>query len=98
MRQSPLEAGSARRRGAPCRARLDVTSPFKRDKKRVTRSGRRDWAKMLEVVQALMSDLPLPVKHRDHELAGEYAGVRERHVEPEWLLMTTSLGPSPAAR
>ena len=71
---------------------LDETSQFKRDKKRVKRSGRHDWAKMLDVVQALMNDHLLPAKHRDHELAGEYAGVRECHVEPDWLLIYEKSG------
>ena len=42
---------------------------------------------MRAVVKELMNDRPLDPKHHDHELSGEYAGVRECHVEPDWLLI-----------
>ncbi len=66
---------------------LEETTQFKRDKKRIKRSGRYDWEKMRAVVKELMNDRPLDPKHRDHELSGEYAGVRECHVEADWLLI-----------
>ena len=34
-----------------------------------------------------MNDRSLAPKYRDHELSGEYAGVRECHVESDWLLI-----------
>ena len=39
-----------------------------------------------------MNDRPLEVKHRDHDLSGDYAGVRECHVEPDWLLIYDKAG------
>ncbi len=66
---------------------LKETSQFKSDKKRIKRSGRYDWEKMRSVVKALMNDRPLLEKHQDHNLSGEYAGARECHVEPDWLLI-----------
>lgn len=42
---------------------------------------------MRAVVKELMNDRPLHPKHRDHELSGEYAGVRECHIESDWLLI-----------
>lgn len=66
---------------------LKETSQFKTDKKRIKRSGRYAWEKMRELVGALMNDRPLDARHRDHALSGEYAGVRECHVEPDWLLI-----------
>lgn len=66
---------------------LEETSQFKRDKKCIKGSGRYDWDKMRAVVKDLINDRPLEQKHRDHELSGEYAGVRECHVEPDWLLI-----------
>ncbi len=66
---------------------LRETSQFKSDKKRIQRSGRCDWEKMRDVVRALMNDRPLPVHNRDHALTGEYAGTRECHVAPDWLLI-----------
>ena len=66
---------------------LQETGQFKKDKKRVKGSGRHEWNKMRAVVKELMNDRPLQAKHRDHELFGDYAGVRECHVEPDWLLI-----------
>ena len=66
---------------------LKETSQFKKDKKRVKGSGRYDWDKMRSVVKDLMNDRPLGARHRDHELSGDYVGVRECHVEPDWLLI-----------
>jgi len=42
---------------------------------------------MRSVVKDLMNDRPLRQKHQDHDLSGEYDGVRECHVEPDWLLV-----------
>ena len=72
---------------------LEETRQFKRDKKRIKRSGRHDWEKMRGVVRELMNDRPLVPRHRDHELSGDYAGVRECHVEPDWLLIYDKEGP-----
>jgi mRNA interferase YafQ len=71
---------------------LRETGQFKSDKKRIKGSGRYDWEKMRAVVQALMNDLPLPAKHRDHMLTGDHQGVRECHVEPDWLLIYDKAG------
>ena len=66
---------------------LKETGQFKKDKKRIKGSGRYDWTKMRDVVKELMNDRPLDKKYLDHELSGEYAGVRECHIEPDWLLI-----------
>lgn len=66
---------------------LKETSQFKTDKKRIKGSGRYDWDKMRMVVKELMNDRLLDEKYRDHELSGEYDGVRDCHVEPDWLLI-----------
>lgn len=66
---------------------LKETGQFKTDKKRIKGAGRYDWEKMREVVKSLMNDRPLDEKHRDHKLTGDFAGVRECHVEPDWLLI-----------
>ena len=66
---------------------LRETAKFKSDKQRIKKSGRHDWQKMLAIVGALMNDQPLPVKNRDHKLTGNYSGVRECHIAPDWLLI-----------
>ncbi|EKC63309.1 toxin-antitoxin system, toxin component, RelE family, partial [human gut metagenome] len=29
----------------------------------------------------------MPEKNRDHQLSGDYAGCRECHITPDWLLI-----------
>jgi mRNA interferase YafQ len=72
---------------------IEETRQFKRDKKRLKGSGRHDWARMIAVVSSLMHDQPLEPRLRDHALTGDYAGVRECHVEPDWLLIYDKDGP-----
>jgi mRNA interferase YafQ len=67
--------------------KLSETAQFKKDKKRIKSSGRYDWSQMLNVVAQLIEDNPLAAKHRDHLLIGEYAKVRECHIQPDWLLI-----------
>lgn len=40
-----------------------------------------------EIVQKLASGESLPDKNRDHSLTGDYAGFRECHIQPDWLLV-----------
>lgn len=40
-----------------------------------------------EVIQQLAQGDPLEKKFRDHKLTGNYAGTRECHIEPDWLLI-----------
>lgn len=35
----------------------------------------------------LSNNEPLPPKYKDHSLSGNYIGVREYHIEPDWLLI-----------
>ncbi|MCZ6902361.1 MAG: type II toxin-antitoxin system YafQ family toxin [Rickettsia endosymbiont of Ixodes persulcatus] len=38
-------------------------------------------------IALLSTKSPLPVKYRDHNLIGNFIGRRERHIEPDWLLI-----------
>ena len=40
-----------------------------------------------EVVKLLSEQKPLQAKHKDHALKGDFAGYRECHIRPNWLLM-----------
>jgi mRNA interferase YafQ len=40
-----------------------------------------------KVLQQLADGIPLPEKNRDHALTGNYAGCRECHIQPNWLLI-----------
>jgi len=40
-----------------------------------------------EIIAKLAQGIPLPESNRDHELTGNYAGHRECHIQPDWLLI-----------
>ena len=59
---------------------------FKRDYKLVKRRGC-DISVLRDVITMLAEGMPLPEKYRDHALTGDYAGCRECHLAPDWLLI-----------
>lgn len=62
------------------------TTQFKRDYKLALK--RHLDVKLLEdVVAALAMGETLAEKHRDHSLSGNWAGHRECHILPDWLLV-----------
>lgn len=63
------------------------TSQFKRDFKKLSKSGRYAVDDFLVVVDMLAKDIPLPPKNRDHALSGEWKDFRECHIKPDWLLI-----------
>ena len=42
---------------------------------------------LLEIIELLAQDKPLPSKNHAHQLKGQYIGVWECHIKPDWLLM-----------
>jgi len=67
---------------------LDVyfTAKFKRDVKRMEKQGK-NIESLLDIVDTLAAEKPLEPKHKDHPLTGEYIGLRECHIQPDWLLI-----------
>lgn len=59
---------------------------FKKDLKLVLRRGYRIEL-LEEVVNKLADGIVLEPKYKDHELAGEFKGLRECHITPDWLLI-----------
>lgn len=47
----------------------------------------RHLEKLDEVMRHLEAEKPLAPKHRDHSLHQNWAGRRECHIEPDWLLV-----------
>lgn len=37
--------------------------------------------------ESLIAGKPLPIRNRDHSLSGRWAGCKECHIEPDWLLI-----------
>lgn len=62
------------------------TSEFKRNVKLMIRRGK-DLQKLQDVLLLLANDESLPESYKDHSLIGNYAGFRDCHIEPDWLLI-----------
>ena len=56
---------------------------FRKDYKRVIKQAEL----FQEVLDCLVMEQLLPAKYRDHALSGNYAGFRECHILPDWLLI-----------
>ena len=69
---------------------LRTTSRFRKDYKRMQKRGL-DMSLLDEVITLLASGEPLDEKYHDHALGGDYAGHRECHVAPDWLLVYYTL-------
>ncbi len=67
---------------------LDIrySARFKKDFK-ICLKRRYKMERLQQVIDILRIPEPLPAKHFDHNLSGNYAGYRECHVEPDWLLI-----------
>lgn len=65
---------------------IKYETSFKRDYKRIKRRGY-DLSLMEEVIDLLVQRRSLPERYKDHSLIGDYAGCRECHITPDWLLV-----------
>ncbi len=66
--------------------RLRVTTRFKRDMKRARRRGK-DTEKVQTLVQKLVAGSQIEERYRAHHLIGDSSGLKECHIEPDWLLI-----------
>ena len=65
---------------------LETTSQFRKDYKLMKKRGLN--LRLLEdVLDKLRREEPLETRHRDHALTGNYRGLRECHIQPDWLLI-----------
>lgn len=68
--------------------KVEFTGQFKRDYKLAVKRGCAS-EKLEKVISLLCSGQPLPEKYRDHPLVNsrDYKGMRECHIDPDWLLV-----------
>jgi mRNA interferase YafQ len=65
---------------------ISTTDRFGEDVKRLNKRGR-DLEALWSVVEMLRSEEEFDLEaYRDHPLRGEWAGIRELHIRPNWLL------------
>ncbi len=54
--------------------------------KRLEKEGK-DLSLLRAIIRMLQEQKPLDKKHKDHKLKGNLKGLRECHVEPDWVLI-----------
>ena len=62
------------------------TTRFQKDLKRAQKRGY-NLSLLTTIIKQLAEGEALPEKNKDHPLSGDYAGCRECHIAPEWLLI-----------
>ena len=65
---------------------IRTTAKMKRDVKAMQKRGK-DMAKLASALSLLAANQPLPESFRDHLLKGNMNGIRECHIETDWLLI-----------
>ena len=65
---------------------VHYSAQYRRDYKNAKKQGK-DISLLREVIGLLANDEPLPEKHFDHALQGNWKGYRECRVTPDWLLV-----------
>ncbi|MBI4684555.1 MAG: type II toxin-antitoxin system YafQ family toxin [Nitrospirae bacterium] len=63
------------------------TKQFRKDIKRIEKSGNKDIKKLKTVIRALVDGKQLDSSYRDHQLKGNFKDRRECHIQPDWLLV-----------
>jgi mRNA interferase YafQ len=68
---------------------IKYTSRFKRDYRREKsgQHGKRLDALLMEIVNLLAADKPLPRRNVDHPLSGEWNDCRDCHIRPDLILI-----------
>ncbi len=64
------------------------TRQFKKEVKLAAKRGN-DLDKLRAVLDLLIEGSPLPPSCKDHLLRGDFAGSRDCHIEPDWILIYT---------
>ena len=62
------------------------TKQFERDTKRMGKRGK-NLEKLKIIICSIVGEEALDAIHRDHELIGNWKGLRECHIESDWLLI-----------
>ena len=66
--------------------RVIQPSSFKKDVKKQLKRGK-DLGKLKIIIELLIAGEALPDRSVDHSLSGKWAGWRDCHIEPDWILI-----------
>ena len=69
--------------------KIERTTGFRKDYKRESKGQYRTILddELQVVLSALVNDLPLDDRYRDHDLSNNWSGYRECHIKPDLLLI-----------
>ena len=62
------------------------TATFKKSLKKMLKRGK-DIQKISKVIALLCTGEPLPPQYKDHALSGNLTGLRDCHIENDWVLL-----------
>lgn len=65
---------------------ITFSNKFKKDYKLCVKRGY-DISKLQEVITILQKTGKLPAKYKPHQLKGNYQGLWECHIKPDWLFV-----------
>lgn len=65
---------------------IRYSGQFKKDYKRMQKRGG-DTKKLRLVIEKLVNEEQLEAHYKDHPLQGQFAGARDCHVTPDWILI-----------
>jgi len=63
------------------------TSQFKKDLKKLAKSGKYKIGELTKIIKMLAEDKSLPESAKDHPLSGNWNDHRDRHIRPDWILV-----------
>jgi mRNA interferase YafQ len=65
---------------------IEYTNQFKRDLK-LAKKRRKNLALLQKVMDNIVNEHALDARYKDHLLGNNWAGCRELHIQPDWLLI-----------
>lgn len=66
--------------------KVQFYTQFKKDIK-IAKKRHYNMSLLKKIIDTLANGEKLDAKYRDHALVGNYAGYRECHIQPDWLLV-----------
>lgn len=66
--------------------KIEMSPRYRKELRKMIKRGKNE-DDIIHVVNMLARDEPLPPKNKDHPLHGKWEGMRECHIEPDWLLI-----------
>lgn len=66
--------------------KIKYSGKIKKDIK-ICQKRKYNFSELEKVIEKLLIPEPLEDRNREHNLSGNYAGFRECHIAPDWLLI-----------